>query len=77
MKAEHSLVGKAYEQTIDRRGFFGAAFALVAANACNSDARSANRLAAAETKHTPGPVRLVDFSDSGKRIKENRYCDYG
>jgi peptide-methionine (R)-S-oxide reductase len=68
MKAEHSLVGKAYEQTIDRRGFFGAALALVAANACNSDARSANRPAAAETKHTPGPVRLVDFSDSGKRI---------
>jgi peptide-methionine (R)-S-oxide reductase len=51
----------------DRRSFLTASLAFLA-TAC-SDARSANRPAASSTKpRDTGPVKLVEFSDAGKKI---------
>jgi len=55
------------ESSLNRRSFVSASLAFLASTACTSDARSANNPAPA-AKHDAGPVRLVDFSDSGKRI---------
>ena len=52
----------------DRRSFLTASLAWLATTACG-DARSANHPAPADLKpQDTGPVRVVDFSDSGKRI---------
>jgi peptide-methionine (R)-S-oxide reductase len=56
------------ERSLNRRSFVSASLAFLASAACTSDARSANHPAPA-AKHDAGPVRLVDFSDSGKRIE--------
>ena len=50
-----------FEHPLDRRSFFSASFAFLAAAAGTGEARGAKR-------HDPSLVRLVDFSDSGKRI---------
>jgi peptide-methionine (R)-S-oxide reductase len=49
----------------DRRSFFKVSLAGLAGAAFTAAARGANRSA---RRPDPGPVRLVDFSDSGKRI---------
>jgi peptide-methionine (R)-S-oxide reductase len=54
---------------VDRRSFFLASAAFLSSAACTSDARSADNTASADAhRSSPGMVRLVDFSDSGKRI---------
>lgn len=54
------------DSAVDRRSFFAAGFAFLTTAACAGDARSAPPAAA--RRHETGPIRLVDFSDSGKRI---------
>ena len=62
-------MGQSSEHPIDRRSFFLAAAAFVSGTACTGNARSADSSASAEaTRRAPGMVRLVDFSESGKRI---------
>jgi peptide-methionine (R)-S-oxide reductase len=62
-------MGHSSELPVDRRSFFLASFAFLSATACTSDARSADSTASADTKRRdPGTVRLVDFSDTGKKI---------
>jgi peptide-methionine (R)-S-oxide reductase len=56
-----------FERSLNRRSVVSASLAFLASAACTSDARSANHPAPAD-KHDTAPVRLVDFSDSGKRI---------
>jgi peptide-methionine (R)-S-oxide reductase len=57
------------EHSVDRRAFFLASVAFLSGTACTNEARTADRTASAETRRrTPGMVRLVDFSDSGRRI---------
>ena len=56
-------------QSIDRRSFFFTALAFLGGAACHGDARSAHRRVAAENKrHDPVLIRLVDFSEAGRRI---------
>jgi peptide-methionine (R)-S-oxide reductase len=45
-----------FQNVVDRRSFLTASLAFVGS------------MAAATTKHDAGPIRLVDFSDSGKKI---------
>jgi len=52
-------MGQSSEHPIDRRSFFLTSAAFLAGTACSIDARGAGKV---------GMVRLVDFSDSGKRI---------
>jgi peptide-methionine (R)-S-oxide reductase len=69
MHAERSAMGQSSEHPVDRRFFFLASAAFLSSTACSSDARSAASAASADAKRRdPGMVRLVDFSDSGKRI---------
>jgi peptide-methionine (R)-S-oxide reductase len=63
---ENSAMGKSREHRLDRRSFFRASAALLAGTACTGDARSADDTS--RNRRDPGKVRLVDFSDSGKRI---------
>jgi peptide-methionine (R)-S-oxide reductase len=56
-------------QLVDRRSFFLASAAFLSSTACTGNARSADSTPAADTKRRgPAMIRLVDFSDSGKRI---------
>ena len=62
-------MGQSSEHPVDRRSFFLAPVAFLSGTACTSDARSAYSGASADAqRRNPGMVRLVDFSDSGKRI---------
>jgi peptide-methionine (R)-S-oxide reductase len=62
-------MGPFSEYPVDRRSFFLASVAFLCGTACTSDARSADSRAVADSqRRDPGMVRLVDFSDSGKRI---------
>ncbi|HUK19281.1 MAG TPA: peptide-methionine (R)-S-oxide reductase MsrB [Bryobacteraceae bacterium] len=62
-------MGQSSGQTVDRRSFFLSAAAFLSGTACSSDARSANSTAsAAAPRRASVKVRLVDFSDSGKRV---------
>jgi peptide-methionine (R)-S-oxide reductase len=62
-------MGQSSERSVDRRSFFMATAAFLSGTACSSDAHSADRTASADVgKANPGKVRLVDFSDSGKRV---------
>ena len=62
-------MGQSSEHPVDRRSFFLASAAFLSGTACASDARSADSKASADAqRRDPGMVRLVDFSDSGKRI---------
>ena len=62
-------MGQSSAHLVDRRSFFLAAVALLSGTACTSDAHSADSTAPADARRRdPGRVRLVDFSDSGKRI---------
>jgi peptide-methionine (R)-S-oxide reductase len=64
----YSKVGRSSESAVDRRSFFLASAAFLA-TACTNEARSADSASSASTQRgNPGTVRLVDFSDSGKRI---------
>jgi len=60
-------VGPSSAQPADRRSFFLALAAFLSGTACTSDASSADGTASAR-RRDPGMVRLVDFSDAGKRI---------
>lgn len=60
-------MGSSPGHPVDRRSFFLASAALLADIACTS-ARSDSSTSAIEKRRAPGIVRLVDFSDSGKRI---------
>jgi peptide-methionine (R)-S-oxide reductase len=55
------------ERPVNRRSFFLAAAAFLPGTACGT-ARSADDTGPAARRRDPGKVRLVDFSDSGKRI---------
>lgn len=55
------------EACFDRRSLL-ASLTLLATVACTDDAHSAGRPAVRAQPPDPGPVQLVDFSDSGKRI---------
>jgi peptide-methionine (R)-S-oxide reductase len=61
-------MGASSEHSVDRRSFFWTSLAFLTTVACTDDARSASGPAPAAKPHDPTPVRLVDFSDSGKRI---------
>jgi len=62
-------MGPSSAHPVDRRSFFLAAAALLSGTACTGDAHSADSAAPADARRRdPGRVRLVDFSDSGKRI---------
>jgi len=61
-------MGQSSEHPVDRRSFL-ASVAFLSSTACTSDARNADSTASAGAKRRdPGMVRLVDFSDSGKRM---------
>src|SRR5580700_8699930 len=55
------------EHLAGRRSFFVAAAAFLSGTACGSGARGADSTSSAK-RRDPGTVRLVDFSDSGKRL---------
>jgi peptide-methionine (R)-S-oxide reductase len=59
---------KPFERSCDRRSFFTASLAFLATAACSSDARSANRPGPPSKPREGGSVRLVDFSDDGRKI---------
>ncbi len=62
-------MGHPTERLLDRRGFVLAATSALFSTACTSDARSADKTVSADVRQrNPGTVRLVDFSDAGKRI---------
>jgi peptide-methionine (R)-S-oxide reductase len=62
-------MGQSSQHPLDRRSFFLAAAALLSSTACASDAHRADSTASADVKRRdPGMVRLVDFSDAGKKI---------
>jgi peptide-methionine (R)-S-oxide reductase len=62
-------MGQSSGQPVDRRSFFLASAAFLSCTACTSKASSAGSGAPADTqRHHPGLVRLVNFTDSGKRI---------
>lgn len=62
-------MGESFEYPVGRRSFFLASAAFLFSTACASDARNADNAASADTKRrNPGTVRLVEFSDSGKRV---------
>jgi peptide-methionine (R)-S-oxide reductase len=65
-------MGQSSEHPVGQRSFFLASAALLSGAACTSGARNAdNTASAAAQRRGPGMVgivRLVDFSDSGKRI---------
>ena len=56
-----------FKRPLDRRSFLTTSFACLAPAVCAHEARGAHRRASAKP-HEPGLVRLVDFSDSGKRL---------
>ncbi len=62
-------MGQSSAHPIDRRSFFLASAAFLCGTACSSDARSVDSSDATDRpRREPGTVRLVEFSDSGKRI---------
>jgi peptide-methionine (R)-S-oxide reductase len=65
-------MGASCEHDPGRRSFLVTSLGLLATAACRNDARTANRSAPAAAKPpaagVASVVRLVDFSDSGKRI---------
>jgi peptide-methionine (R)-S-oxide reductase len=62
-------MGQSSAHPVDRRSFFLASAAFLSGTACSSDARTADSSESADhARREPGTVRLVDFSDSGKRI---------
>jgi peptide-methionine (R)-S-oxide reductase len=62
-------MGQSSEPAVDRRSFFLATAAFLSGTACTSTARSADSTAPGGAKRSdPGKVRLVEFSDAGKRI---------
>jgi len=61
-------MGQWSEHPIDRRSFFLTAAVLLSTSACANEAHSADSTTADSKRRNPGVVRLVDFSDSGKRI---------
>ena len=64
-----SVMGQSSERPVDRRSFFLGLAAFLSGAACTSDAHSADSAASANTQpRDGGVVRLVDFSDWGKRI---------
>lgn len=54
------------EPCLDRRSFLAAAFAFLTTTACTTDARGTSTVPT--RRRNEGPVKLVDFSDSGKRM---------
>ena len=54
--------------SVGRRGFLLASTAFLAGTACTNEIRSADAASGVLRRKEPGAVRLVDFSDSGKRI---------
>jgi peptide-methionine (R)-S-oxide reductase len=62
-------MGQLSGHPVERRSFFVALAAFLCGAACTSRASSADRSSSHDAKpRNPGAVRLVDFSDSGKRI---------
>jgi peptide-methionine (R)-S-oxide reductase len=57
------------DRPIDRRSFFLTSLAFLTIVACSDEAHTASASPlAARVQRNPKPVKLVDFSDSGKRI---------
>ena len=62
-------MGRTSGHPIDRRSFVWVSAAFLSSTACTTNAHSADESALAEAKpRTPVMVRIVEFSDSGKRI---------
>jgi peptide-methionine (R)-S-oxide reductase len=63
-------VGQSFARPVDRRYFLQASAAFLSGTACAGNARSADHTApSAAKRRNPGTVRLVGFSDAGKRIE--------
>ena len=62
-------MGQSWEHPVGRRSFFLASAAFLSGTACTSGAHSADSTVSTDAqRRAPGTIRLVDFSDSGKRI---------
>jgi peptide-methionine (R)-S-oxide reductase len=69
MKSGHSELNTSSEPSLDRRSFFCACLTFLASEACSTVSRADNRPTGASRQPAHRiQVRLVDFSDSGKRI---------